>query len=126
MKSNRIEKQKHLLIGLSIAAIVLGLAAFGGGLTLGIMQIIKTISTKEYIRIVLVVLGFVLAFIGGASVVFGIYYVWIGSSVKATKGSIAEDNLSKGSVNGKVCPKCGCTNTPDVDKCQVCGADLSE
>ncbi len=151
--SNKIEKQKNALIGLSIAGVVLGLLALVGGIVL-IVSGIGDIGDKIVAAILKLVFGVLLILGGGYLSIFGFYTLFVGSAVKATKGSIAEGNIAMaGTVNmlkckncgyevqpgdkvcghcghslsdKKVCPKCGATNMSENKKCSACGADLEE
>lgn len=149
--ANSIEKQKRALIGLSLAAIILGVVF----LVVGVLLIVNgaLVVTDEHLSGGLKI-GFgsalVLLFLFFAG--FGIYTLFIGSAVKATKGSIKQGNIPmNGTVNmtkcnncgfevepgqafcpkcgkslasKKVCPKCGATNMSENSKCSACGADL--
>mgnify|MGYP003296374541 CR=1 FL=1 len=124
MARNRIEKQRSALRGLGIAALVCGLAAFAGGVVMVVFGVMNLIKSSIAPGLVLTIIGALLAIAGCAATIWGFYATWVGFSIKATKGSVAEDNLSKGTVNGKVCPKCGIANTSDATECQVCHTPL--
>jgi len=124
MARNRIEKQRGALRGLGIAALVFGFAGLGGGVVMTIFGAINLGAKNWLAGALLLVFGILLAIASVVALIWGIYTTWLGFSVKATKGSIAEDNLSKGTVNGKKCPKCGVTNTCDATECQVCHTPL--
>lgn len=124
MAKNIIEKQKGALIGIAIAVLVLGLLAAIGGIILVVFGALK-IASSLVTGLVMLIIGAILVIASGIGVVWSVGAIWLGASVKATKGSIADTNIAKaGTVNGKVCPKCGCTNTPDSSVCAVCGAPL--
>ena len=116
---NRIEKNKTALIVISIVSLLLGIGSVTGSVFL-------LISGFSDMKVVLIVLGFVIALLGLGLIIFGIYYLWIGCALKATKGSIAVDNSIAMNRQNKICPECGATNTPNVDTCQVCGAKLDK
>ncbi len=116
---NRIEKNKTALIVISIISLLIGVCSTVGSVFL-------LISGFTDMTVVLIVFGFILAFLGLGLILFGIYYLWIGCALKATKGSIAVDNSIAMNRQNKVCPKCGSTNTPNVDTCQVCGEKLDK
>ena len=123
--ANKIQKQKALLITIAVLSILLGIALIVGGIVLIVGSLTNGSAQEELVRTILYTVGgLAMIIIGGFISIFGIRWLWVGSAVKATKGSIAETNLSKGTVNGKVCPKCGCTNTPDSTKCTSCGEEL--
>ena len=136
--ANKIEKQKGALNALAIILIVLSvLGLVGSEIVVGILQI---------------VFGGLLFILAGFLLVLGLYMLFIGLSVKATHGSIKQDNIPlNGTVNmtkckncgtevssvdkfcpkcgaslsdKKVCPKCGATNMSENTKCSACGADL--
>ena len=116
---NRIEKNKTALIVISIISLLIGVCSTVGSVFL-------LISGFTDMTVVLIVFGFILAFLGLGLILFGIYYLWIGCALKATKSSIAVDNSIAMNRQNKVCPKCGATNTPNVDTCQVCGEKLDK
>lgn len=124
--ANKMQKQKGVLVGVSIAAIIIGIAAIIVGIILCVKHIGNlAINENDLTLNIIGIIGGVILVIGSAILtIWGGYTLWIGLALKATKGSIAETNLAKGTVNGKVCPKCGCTNTPDSVKCTSCGTDL--
>lgn len=121
--ANKIEKQKGVVIGFGIVALVLSLVAIVFGIVL-----FATMAGKETAALILhIVFGILLILVGLFLVVFGIRIVWIGGSLKATHGSISEVNLGKGDDTNKlkkVCPKCGCTNTVDATECSSCHEPL--
>ena len=149
--SNSIEKQKHALVGISIAIAIISLIGVIGGIIL-IVCGAKTVMDEHLAGGLKIGFGVALVLIGGYFLVLGIYMLLVGSAVKATKGSIAEGNIPKaGTVNmikckncgaevkegeafcnvcgkslsdKKVCPKCGATNMSENKKCSACGADL--
>jgi len=127
--ANKIQKQKTALIVISVLALVLGLAGVVGGIILVVLNaqgLAAAISndTSFVSNIIFIVIGVALAILGAGLTAFGVRYLWTGLVLKATKGSVADPSATSGTVNGKRCPKCGCTNTPDQTKCTSCGADL--
>ena len=123
---NRIERNKKALIGLSIGIIVLGvifqavgimLTVFGGR---GLAQ-----TGAKAGAIVELVFGIIMILLGPVGVCFGIVTTWTGSALKATQGSIAEDNLGKGTVNMRKCQICGEEISGDDSFCPVCGNSLA-
>lgn len=150
MARNRIQKHRGLLKGISAALIILGL----GVLALSIFMVVNgvmNVSSGGAGRIVEIVFGIILAIASVLGLAVGIYLAVIGRAIVATHGSIAEDNLGKGTVNmnkcnncgteiqgneqfcpncGKsvldkqICLSCGCTNTADAKVCTNCGKDL--
>lgn len=121
--ANKIEKQKGVVIGFGVLALVLALVSFIFGVVL-----LATMAGKEGASLVLhIAFGIILVLLGLFLVVVGIRIVWIGGAVKATHGSISEQNLGKGDDTNKlkkVCPKCGCTNTVDATECSNCHEPL--
>lgn len=149
--ANSIEKQKRALIGLSIGALILGVVI----IIVGIVLIISGagVVMNDHLEGGLKLgFGIFAVIISLFLLVFGFYSLCIGSALKATKGSIKQDNIPmSGTVNmvkckncgfevepgqafcpkcgkslsdKKVCPKCGATNMSENDKCSACGADL--
>ena len=116
--ANKIEKQKGVVIGFGIACFVMNIISIIFGILL-----LKA-SGKEGATLVLhIVFGIILILLAILLLVLGIRIIWVGSAIKATNGSISEENLAKGDGTNnakKVCPKCGCTNTLDATECSNC------
>ena len=148
---NKIEKGKKALIGLSIGIIILSLVFQGVGIMLTVFGGRGLSSSSKAVAIVELVFGIIMIIIGLFGVMFGITFTWTGGALKALHGSVAEDNLGKGTVNMKkcaicgteisgdekfcpkcgksidgknVCPNCGATNQADARNCTNCGHDL--
>ena len=121
--ANKIEKQKGVVVGFGIVCLVFSVAAFVFGVVL-----LATMAGKETAALILHIVFGILLILGGLFlVVLGIRIVWIGGSLKATHGSISQENLGKGDETNtlkKVCPKCGCTNTVDATECSNCHEPL--
>lgn len=121
--ANKIEKQKGVVVGFGIVCLVFSVAAFVFGVVL-----LATMAGKETAALILHIVFGILLILGGLFlVVLGIRIVWIGGSLKATHGSISQENLGKGDETNtlkKVCPKCGCTNTVDATECSNCHTAL--
>ena len=129
---NKIEKGKTALIVLGIISLVCSLVF----LVLGIVMV-STCSAEDSVNIVKLVFGIIFIVLFIPLVIFGIYFTWIGGALRATKGSIAEDNLGKGTVNKALCNNCGselhgekcCPNcgrsVEDKVICAECGAENS-
>lgn len=121
--ANKIVKQKRGLLVLGIIALVLFAGAITGAiiLLLGCQKAYGVDWTSFGLQLGW---GIVLAILCAFLFFWGIYAVWVSTAIKADKGSIADPAIVKGTVNGKKCPKCGCTNTPDATKCENCGEPL--
>lgn len=73
-----------------------------------------------------IIFGVALILIGILLLLLGIYFVWVGASQVATKGSLKEDNIAKsGTVNAKLCTKCGNELPLGADYCPKCGQTAS-
>ena len=123
---NSIQKKKGALIGIAIAALVLGLAALAGGVVLAIFGG-KDLANEVWVSGgIKLGFGILLGLIGLCGVAWGIRYIWVGSALKATKGPIAEENLAKDAPgkNVKKCPHCGCTNSAENTVCSNCQKPL--
>lgn len=124
---NRIEKGKKWLVGISITIIVLSLVFQGVGIMLTVFggKGLATASVKAG-AIVELVIGIIMILLGLVGVGFGIAFTWTGAALKATNGSVAEDNLGKGTVNMKKCPYCGTEIAGEETFCANCGNSLAE
>ena len=99
---NKIEKSKTALLVLSIIFLVASVLL----LVFGIILLAGSLSAEK-IKVVEMIFGIIciLAFV--PFVVLGIYGLFVGTALKATKGSIAQGNLGMGTVNASLCKKCG-------------------
>ncbi|MBO5954856.1 MAG: zinc ribbon domain-containing protein [Clostridia bacterium] len=104
-----------------ISAIILAL-----GVILSVVGIILLVNSGigKDLSVIKLVFGIILIVLGLAGVGFGIAFSWIGASLKATKGSIAEDNAAKGTVNMNKCENCGAEVEPGVKICAKCEENL--
>ena len=62
--------------------------------------------------------------IGVVGLGFGVNFTWVASALVATKGSVAEDNLGKGTVNMNKCSNCGAEIKKGEDLCDKCKENL--
>lgn len=116
---NIIEKRKSQLK--FVSAIVLALGVI---LTVtGIILLVNSGIGKD-LSVVKLVFGIILTVLGVTGIGFGFAFTWVANSVKATKGSIAEDNLGKGTVNMNKCENCGAEVEPGVKICAKCEENL--
>lgn len=106
---NKIEKQKGVLVGLGVAALILSAILLVGGILMLLFGIPMIIVGDQLTKgIILTVLGGLCLLMFLPTVAFGIYDTWIGSALKATRGSLKEDNLAKvGTINMIKCSRCG-------------------
>lgn len=110
---NIIEKRKSQLnfIGILTIAISVILAV------VGIILICNSGVLKLVFGIILMVIGFI-------GIGLGIFFSIMASSIKAIKGSIAEDNLGKGTVNMNKCQNCGAEVEIGKTICDKCEENL--
>ena len=104
-----------------ISAIILAI-----GVILGVTGVILLVNCGigKDLSIIKLVFGIILSLLGLLGIGFGIAFTWIGSSLKATKGSIAEGNAAKGTVNMTKCENCGAEVEPGVKICAKCEENL--
>ena len=120
---NKIERQKSQLIAISTIIIVVSAIIMLIGVAMLISGAVSTTLTAGG-KVRSIAFGAVFTLIGMAGIAFGIVYLVTGRSLKATKGSIAEDNLGHGTVNMIKCSKCGNKVNPEDKYCGHCGATL--
>ena len=123
---NRIEKGKSGLIGLGIISLVLAVLSVGGGIWLIVWASNNLALGVTAGNIIGLTGGIVLVLLGLLIVYFGIHFVWLGGAIKATKGSIADDNEAIGTINMQKCPNCGSEVSPEDKVCGNCGSSLSK
>ena len=116
---NIIEKRKSQLnfIGIITIAISVILAV------VGVILIVNSGIGKD-LSVIKLIFGIILAVLGLIGLGLGIFFSIMASSVKATKGSIAEDNLGKGTVNMHKCQNCGAEVEEGVTICAKCEENL--
>jgi len=116
---NIIEKRKGQLkfIGTIILALSVILTVVGVVLAL-------TCKASGSLSVGKLVAGIVLIVLGIAGMILGISLTWVSSAVKATQGSIAEDNLGKGTVNMNKCENCGAEVEVGQKLCAKCEENL--
>ena len=116
---NIIEKRKEQLqfIGAIVLAIGVILAVTG-------IILFVTCGFGKDVNILKLIFGIILLVLGIAGVACGVVFTWTGKAVVATKGSIAEDNLGKGTVNMHKCENCGVEVEEGVKICKKCEENL--
>ena len=116
---NIIEKRKTQLK--IVGAIILAL-----GVILAVVGVVLTLTSGigKDLSVVNLVIGIILLVLGIAGIALGVAFSWVASAVKATKGSIAEDNLGKGTVNMNKCENCGAEVEAGVKICAQCEENL--
>ena len=116
---NIIEKRKGQLKLLGIVLLVLGAVLALVGI---IMTVLGAVAQKT--SVVLIIIGVLLAILGVAGIVIGVIFTWTSTAVQATNGSIAEDNLGKGTANMHKCTNCGVEIPQDRTICTKCEENL--
>jgi len=122
---NSIEKQKGALIGVGIFLMFVAATAAVFGVILIVKGAADLTATSGIIRLVF---GILLTLLACPFTLTGIKCVWVGSALKATKGSIKQGNIAKegGTVNMKKCNKCGTEIKEGEEVCSNCGKPYSE
>ena len=116
---NVIEKRKSQLKMISIIGLVIGLILSVVGVIL-----LATSGIGKDLSVIKLVFGIILIILGVAGLGLGIYLIWIAGALIATKGSVAEDNLGKGTVNMNKCENCGAEVEAGVKICAKCEENL--
>lgn len=112
---NMIEKRKGQLKGFGIILLILSALALAGGVVMIVLG-----GANGW----LIIGGVILAVLGIAGLVIGVIFTWTACAVKATHGSIAEDNLAIGTVNMHKCENCGAAVEEGVTICKKCEENL--
>ena len=122
---NTIKKQKGLLIGLGIFALVASILLLVFGILLTVKGAGSTDTTKGIVKLIFGIIMIVLTFPVGF---VGIKYVWVGCYMTATEGSIKMGNIAKegGTVNMKKCDKCGTERKEGETECSNCGKHFED
>lgn len=116
---NIIEKRKSQFqfVGAIILAVGVILAVTG-------IILIANCGFGKDISALKLVFGIILLVLGILGVVVGIVFSCTANAIKATKGSIAEDNLGKGTVNMRKCENCGSEVEEGKTLCAKCEENL--
>lgn len=124
---NTIEKQKTALKTIAILALIFGVLIFIGAVAMIVGGAISLVNKNWVAGALLLVFGVILVLVGGFLTIWGIRWVWVGSALVATKGSVAQDNsIAQNSVNSIKCPNCGATNVGSNTECSVCHTSFVE
>ena len=116
---NIIEKRKGQLQFVGAIVLALGVILAVTGVVL-----LLTCGIGKDLSVIKLVFGIILLLIGIAGLACGVVFSWVGKSVVATQGSIAEDNLGKGTVNMNKCENCGAEVEAGVKICAKCEENL--
>ena len=116
---NIIEKRKSQFK--FISAIIISIAVI---LTVVGVVLMLTCGIGKDLSILKLVFGILLIVVGVLGLGVGIYLSIIAYSVKATKGSIVEDNAGKGTVNMHKCENCGAEIEEGKTICAKCEENL--
>ena len=116
---NIIEKRKGQLRFIGLIILILGVILAVAGVVL-----LLNSEIGKNLDIIKFVFGIILIVLGLLSIGLGIFFTWMAHSVKATKGSIAEDNLGKGTVNMNKCENCGAEVEAGQKICAKCEENL--
>lgn len=113
---NKTQVGKFIIIFVGILMIALGVLSLIGGINL---------LGHTDVSWVNIVFGVLLCILFLVLLIGGIVIAWIGASLKATKGNLAEENMPKdaGIVNAVLCPKCG-TKVEEGEFCPKCGKSV--
>lgn len=122
---NSIEKQKHALSIFGLVLLILAIIAFVGAVLLVVFGSISLSKTMYVAGGLELGFGILLLFGSVIGLVYGITSIWTSSYLKAVNGSIAEDNLGKGTVNMTKCLNCGSEITSKDKSCPNCGKSLA-
>ena len=116
---NIIEKRKGQLQFVGAIVLALGVILAVTGVVL-----LLTCGIGKDLSVIKLVFGILLLILGVAGLACGVVFSWVGKAVTATKGSIAEENLGKGTVNMNKCENCGAEVEAGVKICAKCEENL--
>lgn len=116
---NIIERRKSQLTFIGVIVLALGVILSVVGIIL-----LVTSGIRTNLNVLKLVFGIVLLVLGLAGVGVGLVFTWVASSVKATKGSLAEDNLGIGTANMHKCSNCGAEVEAGKTICAKCEENL--
>ena len=116
---NIIEKRKGQLQFVGTIVLALGVIFAVTGVVL-----VLTSGIGEDLSVIKLVFGIILLVLGVLGIGCGVVFTWTSKAVQATKGSIAEENLGKGTVNMHKCENCGAEVDEGVKICAKCEENL--
>ena len=116
---NIIEKRKGQFTFISSIILVLGLIFSVAGIILLVNS-----GIGSDVNLLKLVFGIILIILGLAGIACGVAFLWIALSLKATKGSIADDMSIKGTVNMHKCENCGAQIEEGKTICAKCEENL--
>ena len=122
---NTIKKQKGLLLGLGVIALVASILLLVFGILLTVKGANNVNQTSGILKLVFGILMILLCFPIGFG---GVRFVWVGAYMTATEGSIKMGNIAKegDTVNMKKCDKCGTEIKEGETACSNCGKPNEE
>ena len=116
---NLIEKRKGQLKFISILILLFGVVLATSGVVL-----LLNSGIGSDLDIMKLVFGIVLVVFGITGLAMGVFFTIMANSIKATQGSIAENNLGKGTVNMLKCENCGTEVEAGQTICAKCEENL--
>ena len=121
---NKIEKSKKAVIWIGVACFLLAIAGIVSGIWVMVSSIKQISDGVSVGGIFGIIAGVILCIMAFGLIWVGIYFTWVGSAVKATHGSIKDDDLCQGTVNMKKCAVCGSEVSAEDKICGNCGNTL--
>lgn len=96
---NKVQKGKSLLIILGVMSLIIALGLTTGGIIMTVVGVTGTLN------VAMLVGGIVMILLGVGLLVVGIYFVWVGMSLIATKSSVEEENLAVSKTQKEITEK---------------------
>lgn len=118
---NKIEKGKKTLKGLSIVSLVLNVLAVVTGIILIVVGANAIGDKNALVGIIEITIGIVFCLASVVALILGVIFGATSSAIKATNGSVVDDNLGHGTSNAVLCSKCGVRVPDDAAFCGNCG-----
>ena len=123
---NKNQKGKRAVVWIGVSCLLLAIAGLVAGIWVAVENS-KSIAVQTTVGNVFgLVAGLILCLMSFGLIWVGIYFTWVGLSVKAFQGSIKDDDLAKGTVNMKKCSVCGSEVTAEDKVCGNCGKSLAK
>lgn len=123
---NNIEKGKKSLKNLGVLSLVVNIVAIVIGAVLMILGAIAIGDSKVVQGIIEIVIGIGFCALAVVSLIIGVVATSTSSAMKATKGSVVDENLAHGTMNATLCGKCGTVLSSDSEFCPKCGDTSSK
>ena len=116
---NSIKKGKKQLYSFAFTLLLAGVVLFASGVVMTVLSLLNEVN------VFVLVFGIIFTVLSTVAIGLGIFFIIMSKAVKATDGSIAEDNI-EGTVNIHKCSNCGQEIEEGKNICAECEENLKK